>query len=142
MSRTVTATAAAALVSALLVIAYVAAGGGDFEPRPAPPACGRQVQSVDGGVTGTAERIGLQALTTAACDLGVTRERLLLSLTGETRLDLDPQRRTEAFRRGLRAAIDDEQRAGRLGGTEAFLLRQAVEVLPVDALVERVFGGG
>ncbi len=142
MSRTITATAAAVLVSAALVAAYLALGGGDFEPTPPPEPCGRQAQSVDGGLTGTAERIGLNALSATACDLGIPRERLLLGLAGETDLDIDPQRRTDAFRNGLRRAIDDEERSGRLGGTEAFLLRQAANFLPVDALIERLFRGG
>jgi len=134
---------AAAVASGALLVAYVGLGGGDFEPTPPPAPCAtRPAQSVDGGLTGTAERIGLTALNAAACDLGVPRERLLLGLAGEADLDIDPQRRTEAFRTGLRAAIDAEQRAGRLGGTEAFLLRQAVNLLPVDALIERFFRGG
>jgi hypothetical protein len=142
MSRTVTATAAAVLVCASVIAAYLALGGGDFEPTPAPEPCGRQAQSVDEGLTGAVERVGLNALSTTACDLGISRERLLLSLAGEAELDIDPQRRTDAFRGGLRTAIDAEERAGRLGGTQAFLLRQAVNFLPVDALIERLFRGG
>ncbi len=142
MSRTVTATAAAVLVSAALVAAYLALGGGDFEPAPAPEPCGRQAQSVDQGVTGTVERVGLNALNRAACDLGIPRERLLLGLAGEADLQVDPQRRTDAFRAGLRSAIDEEERAGRLGGTQAFVLRQAIDFLPVDALIERFLQGG
>jgi hypothetical protein len=143
VSRTITATAAAVLVSAALLAGYLALGGGDFEPAGPQPPCGRQAaESVDGGLTGTAERIGLNALNATACDLGIPRERLLLSLAGETELDIDPQRRTDAFRGGLRTAIDAEERAGRLGGTQAFLLRQAVNFLPVDALIERLFRGG
>jgi len=141
VSRTITATAAAVLVSAALVAAYLALGGGDFEPTPAPQPCGRQAQSVDDGLTGTVERLGLNALSSTACDLGIPRERLLLSLVGEVELDIDPQRRTDAFRNGLRRAIDEEEQAGRLGGTQAFLLRQAVDFLPVDALLARFFRG-
>ena len=137
-------TAAAVLASALLLIAFLAAGGGDFRPTPAPPPCGREVRSADTGVTGSVERIGLTAITSAACDLGIPRERLLLGLAGQERLAIDPERRTAAFRRGLRTAIDEEERSGRLGGTQAFLLRQAAAALPVDALVDRLFrsGGG
>jgi hypothetical protein len=142
VSRTITATAAAVLVSAALVAAYLALGGGDFEPTPPPQPCGRAAQSVDDGLTGTVERVGLNALSATACDLGIPRERLLLSLAGEVELGIDAQRRTDAFRNGLRRALDEEERAGRLGGTQAFLLRQAVNVLPVDALIEQFLRGG
>ena len=48
----------------------------------------------------------------------------------------------EAFRGGLRRGIDDEQAAGRLGDTEAVVLRQAVALLPVEQLLGQVFGSG
>nr|MDQ5808150.1 hypothetical protein [Actinomycetota bacterium] len=90
-----------------------------------------------------AERVGLNALNGAACELGVTRERLVLVLAGE--VDAPPglteEERADAFRSGLHQAVDEEERADRLGGTEAFLLRGAIDVAPVDALLERVFGG-
>ena len=130
----------AAVVSATLVFAYLAAGGGDFEPtRPGDP-CTREVR-VEGetDLVTTAERVGLVALDGAACDLGISRERLLLAVAGEEELEVDDDRRNDAFRDGLREAIDGEERAGRLGATEAALLRTGVEILPVDALLDRVF---
>jgi hypothetical protein len=130
---------AAALASAALVGGYLALDGGSHEPTPAPDPCGRQSSSAGGAVTGTLERIGLNGLASAACDLGVSRERLLLSLAGEVELPVDDERRTEAFRDGLRRAIDDEERAGRLSASQAFLLRQGLAVLPVDALLEQLF---
>ena len=142
MSRDATAVTAAILASLALVLGHVGFGGGDFEPSAPPQPCGRQAASADAGVGGTVERIGLTALGSAACELGVSRERLLLGLAGEAELDVDRERRTAAFRSGLQQAIDAEEQAGRLGGTEAFLLRQAVSFLPVDDLLERLFGGG
>lgn len=142
MTRTVTAILAAALASVALVAGYLALGGGGFEPTPAPDPCGRRAQPAGSGIAGTAERVGLNALNAAACELGVPRERLLLSLAGETDLGVSAQERADAFRAGLRAAIDEEQRAGTLGPIEAGLLRQAVEFLPVDALLEQLFRNG
>jgi hypothetical protein len=143
VSRGVVAVVASVLASAALVLAYVGLGGGDFEPTPPPDPCARTApEAAEGGVTGTVERLGLTALGAAACDLGVSRERLLLGLAGEAELGVDRERRADAFRAGLRTAIDEEERAGRLGGTEAFLLRQAVGFLPVDALLERFFRSG
>jgi hypothetical protein len=54
---------------------------------------------------------------------------------------LDEEERSEAFRTGLRRAVDEEERAGRLGAAEAFVLRGAIDIAPVDALLERLFGG-
>jgi hypothetical protein len=130
----------AAAVSLALVVVYLAAGGGDFEPTPPGDPCDREVVvAEETDLITTAERVGLVALDGAACDLGISRERLLLAVAGEKRLDVDEDRRNDAFRNGLREAIDEEERAGRLGGTQAALLRAGVEILPVDALLDRVF---
>jgi hypothetical protein len=133
---------AAFAASAALVGGYLALGGGDYEPAPPPDPC--TLSAADGarGVTGTLERVGLNALAGAACDLGVSRERLLLAVSGEAEIDVDDERREEAFRAGLRQAVEAEERAGRLKGTEAFLIRAAIEALPVDAILERLFGEG
>ena len=132
------ATAAAAAV--VLVVVYLAQGGGDFEPTAPGDPCQREVvvaQETD--LVTTAERIGLVALDGAACELRISRERLLLAVAGEEELGVDDDRRNDAFRNGLREAIDTEERAGRLGGVEAALLRTGVDILPVDALLDRVF---
>ena len=132
--------AAAIAVSVTVVAAYALKGGGDFEPTPVADPCTRQAPTAaDSSLTGTAERVGLVALDGAACDLGVSRERLLLAVAGEERLDVDDERRNDAFREGLRKAVDEEEAAGRLGAGEATLLRAGVEFLPVGALLDRVF---
>jgi hypothetical protein len=131
--------AAAAVLAAALAGVYLASGGGDFETsRPADP-CTREQRSTDTDVVAAAERVGLTALDGAACDLGISREKLLLAVAGEEELDVDDDRRNDAFRQGLRTAIDKEQDAGRLGGAQAALLRAGVEFLPVDALLDRFF---
>lgn len=135
--------ALAAVCAALLVGGYVVLGGGDFEPsRPPDPCAARPQTGASAGLSGTLERVGLNALAGSACELGVSRERLLLALSGERQIGVDGERRTEAFRTGLRRALDEEERAGRIGGAEAFLLRGAIDVLPVDAVLDRLFGGG
>jgi hypothetical protein len=96
---------------------------------------------VAGGAVGAVERVGLNALNGAACELGVSRERLLLTLTGDVRPPdaLSTEERADAFRSGLREAVDDEERAGRLGGVEASVLRAAIELAPLDALLDQLF---
>ena len=131
---------AAATAAVALIAVYVALGGGRYEPTSPPDPCAPRAAQGAAGVTGTLERVGLTALGAAACDLGVSRERLLLSIAGEEELDVDAERRTDAFRAGLTEALDAEERAGRIGGTEAFVLRQAIQFAPVDRLLEQLFG--
>ena len=137
------AVAAAAIAALLLVGAYVGLGGGGYDVATPPDPCTRSAPARAGRGAAAAERVGLNALNGAACELGVTRERLVLMLSGE--VDPPPglteDERSDAFRSGLRKAVDEEERAGRLGGTEAFLLRGAIDIAPVDALLDRLFGG-
>lgn len=137
------AVAAAAVAAALLVGAYLALGGGGYDVAAPPDPCERSAAGGREGIAGAAERVGLNALNGAACELGVSRERLVLMLSGEVEPPdgLTEERRADAFRSGLRKAVDEEERAGRLGGAEAFLLRGAIDIAPVDALLERLFGG-
>lgn len=138
----------AALLSVGLVAFYLDEGGGDFEVASAPGPCVQRPPEQGGGGSGsslteTGQRIALTALAGAACELRVSRERLLLSLAGQRELpgNVTPEQRSEAFKGALRAAIDDEVRAGRLDETTAFAIRQAIEFLPIDSLVERFLQG-
>jgi len=140
------AVAVALVAAAALVGAYLALGGasgtevtGARDPcriRETPAPAG------DGGLARGIERVALAGLTGAACELGVSRERLLLGLGGLRDLPpgVDAERREQAVRRGLRRAVDEEERAGRLGATEAGLLRTGAELLPIDALLRQLLG--
>jgi hypothetical protein len=121
---------AAALVAIVLAV-QLAAGGGDFTPRrPADPCAGRAFGPLEPRIEPLAERIVLLAVDRAACDLGLSRERLLLMLASPSgRRALGPQA-PAALRRGLHAAIDDLQRRGRLPRVSALL----PEVLDVSGL--------
>lgn len=130
----------AAVVALALVVAYLASGGGDYEPTALADPCTREVRETDEGLVGSAERVGLTALDDAACKLRVSREDLLLAIAGEGDVPVDDERRNEAFREGLRRAIDREEQAGRLSPTEAALFRAGLEFIPVEALIDRLFG--
>ena len=134
---------ASGAAGALLVGAYAALGGGGYDVDRPPDPCARTAAAQRAGLLGAAERVGVNALNGAACELGVSRERLVLVLAGEVEppAGLDDERRGDAFRTGLRRAVDEEERAGRLGATEAAILRGAIEFAPVEALLEQVFGG-
>lgn len=139
MTRALLVSVAAAV---LLVGVYRAVGGGDYDVDRPPDPCTRTSAPGRAGLLGAAERVGVNALTRAGCELGVTRERLLLVLAGEVEPppDLDDARRNEAFRTGLRQAVDEEEQAGRLGPAEAALLRGAIAIAPIDVLLEQLFG--
>lgn len=133
---------AAAMVSIVLVGAYLALGGGDFEPRPTADPCQRRPVPAGAGITDTVQRVGLVALERSACELGVPRERVLLALAGEEALGVPNEQATSAFRTGLKQAVDEEATSGRLPDAQAFLLRQAVDLLPIEALIDRLLARG
>ena len=132
----------AAVISLTLVVVYLAAGGGDYEPTALADPCTREVRQTDEGLIGSAERVGLVALDGAACELHVSREELLLSIAGEDELPVDEDTRNEACREGLRKAIDEEEQAGRLSPTQAALFRAGLQFIPVEALIDRLFESG
>jgi len=104
------------LIAVLLVVAVlgvqVAAGGGKYAPRrPANPCAQRPIPPIQPQLEPLAEQIVLVGLDSAACRLGISRERLVLALA-DTR-SLDP-RAPAALKAGLRDAVDRLDREGRL----------------------------
>jgi hypothetical protein len=104
------------LIAVLLVAAVlgvqVAAGGGHYVPRrPANPCTPRPVPTIPAQLDPLAEQIVLLGLDSAACRLGISRERLVLALA-DTRT-LDP-RAPAALKTGLRDAVDRLDREHRL----------------------------
>ena len=84
------------------------------------------------------QRIVLEGIDGAACKLGTTRERLLLSLSpsSEGRFGSFSSDRIEtAVRESLVAAVNDAERRGDLNGVEARLLREVAERAPLDVVV-------
>jgi hypothetical protein len=129
------------LVAVLLVAGVlgvqVAAGGGDFVPaRPADPCAPRPVPPLPPQLEPVAERIVLLGLDSAACRLGVSRERLVLALA-DTR-SLDPAT-SGALKAGLRDAVDRLDREGRLPKVSQ-LLPEALEQADLPGIVETIIG--
>ena len=91
------------LVSAVLGV-QIAAGGGHYVPlQPANPCVHRAIPPIPPRLEPLAEQIVLLGLDSAACRLGISRERLVLALA-DTRT---PDRRTSAaLKAGLRDAVD------------------------------------
>ena len=102
----------AVLLVATVLGVQVAAGGGNYVPRrPANPCTPRPVPPIPPQLEPLAEQIVLLGLDSAACRLGISRERLVLALV-DTRT-LDP-RVPAALKAGLGDAVDRLDREGRL----------------------------
>jgi len=127
------------LIAALLVAAVlgvqVAAGGGHYAPlRPADPCTPRPVPPIPPQLEPLAEQIVLLGLDSAACRLGISRERLVLALA-ETRT-LNPQT-TAALKAGLRDAVDRLDREGRLPKVSQ-LLPEALDQANLPGIVKTI----
>ena len=93
------------------------------------------------GLDASVQRIALSALNGAACELGTTRERLVLSLDPNSSFDdVDWDRDTmeQALRDGAHRAIDDANDRDAIPGFVAAALGFVVDRAPVDWLVERL----
>ncbi len=127
------------LAGAALVVAELANGAVDTgalavrdpcEPRPSFPGQ---------GLDATLQRIVLDGLDGAACELGGSREELVLSLepSSTTRpIRWDDETIERAVRAGLVEAIDDAEQRGSLNAIVATILREVVERAPVQWLID------
>lgn len=125
---------AVVLVAAVLGV-QVAAGGGHYVPlRPANPCAQRPVSPIPAQLEPLAEQIVLLGLDSAACRLGVSRERLVLAFA-ETR-SLDP-RESAALKAGLVDAVDLLDRQDRLPKVSQ-LLPQALDQANLPGIVKTI----
>jgi hypothetical protein len=104
------------LIAVLLVAAVlgvqVAAGGTHYAPlRPANPCNPRPIPPIPAQLEALAEQIVLLGLDNAACQLAISRERLVLALADNRALD---PRTSDALKAGLGQAVDRLDREGRL----------------------------
>jgi hypothetical protein len=137
--------AGAAVLSLLLVVIYLAAGGRSYEPTPVADPCAQRAWSDPGDLEEIAQQFLLSALDGAACELGVSREELAAALpTDESRaafaaeLGIDDAQLEDAVRAGVVRAIDDAEEAGAIGGLVAGGLRTLAERLPVDETINLI----
>jgi hypothetical protein len=93
------------------------------------------------GLDAVVQRIALSALNGAACELGTSRERLVLSLdpnSGYDDVSWDEDTAEEALRSGAHRAIDDADERDSIPGLVASALRFVVDRAPIGWLVERL----
>ncbi len=125
---------AVVLVAAVLGV-QVAAGGGHYVPRrPANPCTPRPVPPIPAQLEPLAEQIVLLGLDSAACRLGISRERLVLALVDNRGLD---SRAPAALKVGLGDAVDRLGREGRLPRISQ-LLPQALGQANLPGIVKTI----
>jgi hypothetical protein len=99
--------------------------------------CAHRAPFPGGGVDATIQRVVLDGLDGAACRLGTSRERLVLSLAGDSSQRLPGGRATTeaAVRAGLLRSIDEAASRGDVPALLTPLLRRVVEKVPLDQLI-------
>jgi AcrR family transcriptional regulator len=126
-----------------LVVVYLALGGASYAPAKVADPCQPRDWRDPQGVEEVAEQIALSGLDGAACELGVSREEMVLALANsDSRArfarehGVSNERLEELVRDGLFRAIDDAEQADALNPTLADLLRGIVRDIPVDELLD------
>jgi hypothetical protein len=128
---------------ALVIVPYVALGGGTFEPTPVADPCAPRSYPEAEGLGETIERIALTAVDGVACKLGVSREDLVLALRSQDAFDrfatkngIERSEAEAAIHDGLVEAVDKAERDGTLPGLVAPLVRKAAENVSPWLLLE------
>ena len=126
-----------------LVVAYLALGGASYAPAKVADPCATREWRNPRGLQAVGEQIVLSGLDGAACELGVSREKMVLALANSDSRErfarehgISDQRLEQLVRDGLMRSIDDAVEADALNPTIANLLRGIVRSVPVDELVD------
>jgi hypothetical protein len=126
-------------VAAATLIAIELANGalGYGESKVADPCVPRTAFPGE-GFQNTIQRIVLDGLDGAACELNTTREELVLSLDPDLGRNVEWDRETleRAVRAGLLESLSDAEDRGSIGGLEARIVREVVERAPLDWLIQ------
>ena len=126
-----------------LVVAYLALGGATYAPAKVADPCAPRDSRDPSGFQEVAEQVVLTALDDIACELGVTREEVVLGLASGESFEnfardhgVSEDRLEELARSALVRGIDEAERADQLDSTVALVLRELAERLPVSALLD------
>ncbi|MGZ5351831.1 MAG: hypothetical protein ACXWYN_01815 [Actinomycetota bacterium] len=139
MTRARAALAALLVASVALVALELATGASGAGALAVRDPCRAHPAFPGQGFDATLQRIVLDGLDGAACELGTTREEMVLSLAprvdGRT-VRWDDETIERALRAGIGEAIDDAEQRGSLNALVAVVLRQLVERAPVQWLID------
>lgn len=132
-----------AAAAAGLVVGYLALGGASYAPTPVADPCAARDWREPEGFSEVGEQIVLSGLDGAACELGSTREELVLAFEDRDSLDrfarehgITRDELERLVRSGLVRAIDDADRADALDSTLARVLRAVAERVPVEEVLD------
>ena len=128
---------------AAVVVPYLALGGTSYEPAAVADPCVTREWRDPGDLEAVFEQVVLSALDGAACELGVSREELVIAVRSENALEsfadehgLSRDDAEQAVEDGLLRAVDDAEEAGALPESLASLARRAIEAVPPWLLLE------
>lgn len=137
--------AAATALAASLVVVYLALGGASYAPAQVADPCAPRDWRDPEGVQEVVQQTVLSGLDGAACELGVSREDIVLAFASRDSLErfareheLSNAELEELIRSSLVRAVDDAERADALNPTVADLLRGVARRIPVVELLELI----
>ena len=131
------------LLAAAIVLIAVELAVAHSAPHIADPCESRAAFSGQ-GLDATVQRIVLDGLDGAACRLGTSRERLVLSIAGDKRMRVHASdaQVTAAVRDGVQRALSQAATRGDVPTFALPFLRRLIEDLPIDQLVRGSFDLG
>jgi hypothetical protein len=133
----------AVVAAAALVGLSLALGGALYKPAAVADPRETRDWREPSGFQEVVEQIALSGLDGAACELGVTREEMVLAFESRDSLEqfardqgISDDELAELVRDGIDRALDDAVAADALNSTLAALIRGAVERIPVEQLLD------
>lgn len=127
MKRSTRVLAAVLVAAGVLIVAELALGALDFgETRIADPCTTEANFEGGGGIDGAIQRFALAAISGAACELGTSREELVLSFVPSANASdvrWDKETINTALRAGVKRAAEDTAGKGLLGSLLGGLLK-------------------
>jgi hypothetical protein len=126
------------LAAAVLIAIELANGALTYGESTVADPCEQREQFPGEGFQASVQRIVLDGLDGAACELNTTREELVLSVDPELgrKVEWDRDTLERAVRSGLLESIDDAEERGSIGGLEARIMGEVVERAPLDWLIQ------
>ena len=135
--------ALAAGAAVALVGVYLALGGASYAPAAVADPCAPRAERNPEGFEQVAEQIVLSALDGVACELGVSREQVVLAFSSGASLERFARERGKSnaeleslARAGLGRALDDAERANQIDPRIADLLRSLAARIPIAQLLD------
>jgi hypothetical protein len=133
----------ATVTAVALVLAYLALGGASYAPAKTADPCAARDWREPRGLQAVAEQIVLSGLDGAACELGVSREDVVLAFGSRASLnrferenDVTPAELERLVRKGIDRAVDDAVEAGALDPTVARVIRDIAGRIPISRVID------